>query len=154
MRILDQNDKDITASTIDLTKGHLEIETIVTAHHDAVEASPGKSHIEIIKKYPNGGRDVITVWDEEPVKAKAAYDETETIQRYVLYTDAELAERKAQKEALEKAALVPTPSDLSDASVDLAQSVSDIGDGVTELGDLIAALDERLSALEGGSNNG
>lgn len=152
MRILDQNNNEI--ANPNLEKGHLEIDQIVTNHHDAVSASPGKSHIEVIKEYPNGGRDVITVWDEEPVEAQAAYDETETIQRYVLYTDAELAERKAQKEAQEKAALVPTPSDLSDASVDLAQSVSDIGDGVTELGDLIAALDERLTALEGGSNNG
>lgn len=148
MRILDKNNNEI--QNPDLEKGYLISDTIVIAHHEATEASPGKSHIVVVKEYPNGGRDVATVWDEEPVEAKGAWDETEQIQRYVPYTDAELAEMKAQKEAQEKAALVPTPSDLSDASADLAQSVSDIGDGVTELGDLIAALDERLSALEGG----
>lgn len=149
MRILDQNDKDITASTIDLTKGHLEIETIVTAHHDAVEASPGKSHIEVLRKYPNGGRDVVTVWDEEPVEAKDAWDEKETIQRYIPYTADELAEQKKQEEEQRKAELTPTNSDLSDGAVELAQGLSDISDGVTDLADIVAKLDERLSKLEG-----
>lgn len=153
MKILNEQNQEISLSDVDTEKGHLKLDTI-THHVEAVAGSEGKSHIEVVHEYPNGGRDVTTVWDTPPVKAVPAHDETEQIQRYVLYTDAELAERRAQKEALEKAALVPMPSDLSDASVDLAQSVSDIGDGVTELGDLIAALDERLSALEGGSNNG
>ncbi len=149
MRILDQNDKDITASTIDLTKGHLEIETIVTAHHDAVEASPGKSHIEVLREYPNGGRDVATVWDEEPVEARDAWDEKETIQRYIPYTADELAEQQKQKEEQKKAELIPTNSDLSDAMVDLAQSVSDNGDGLADLGALVSELEERISNLEG-----
>lgn len=151
MRILDQNDNEIEEAAIDMTKGHLEIETITKAHHDAVEASPGKSHIEVIKKYPNGGRDVITVWDEEPVEAKDAWDETETIQRYIPYTEDELKERAEQVEAERKAELTPTNSDLSDGAVDLAQGLSDLGDGVTDLADLVAQLDERLSKLEGGN---
>ena len=152
MRILDQNDNEITNPNLE--KGHLEIEQIVTNHHDAVSASPGKSHIEVVKEYPNGGKDVITVWDEEPVEAKDAWDEKETIQRYIPYTEDELKERAEQAEAERKAGLAPTNSDLSDGAVDLAQGLFDIGDGVTELGDLIAALDERLTVLEGGSNNG
>ena len=154
MRILDQNDNEITEATIDLTNGHIEIETIIKAHHEAVEASPGKSHIEVLREYTNGGRDVATVWDEEPVEAKDAWDEKETIQRYIPYTEDELKERAEQAEAERKAGLAPTNSDLSDGAVDLAQGLFDIGDGVTELGDLIAALDERLTVLEGGSNNG
>jgi NTP pyrophosphatase (non-canonical NTP hydrolase) len=149
MRILDQNNNEI--ANPNLEKGHLEIEQIVTNHHDAVSASPGKSHIEVVKKYPNGGQDVITVWDEEPVEAKDAWDEKETIQRYIPYTEDELKERAEQVEAERKAELTPTNSDLSDGAVDLAQWVSDLGDGVTDLADLVAQLDERLSKLEGGN---
>lgn len=99
MRILDKNNNEITSP--DLEKGYLKPENIVTAHHEAVEASPGKSHIEVVKEYANGGKDVITVWDEEPVKAKAAWDETEQIKRYISYTDEELAERQKTKEDAE-----------------------------------------------------
>lgn len=148
MRILDQNNNEITNPNLE--KGHLEIDQIVTNHHDAVSASPGKSHIEVIKEYPNGGRDVITVWDEEPVEAKAAYDETETIQRYIPYTEDELNERAEQAEAERKSRLTPTNSDLSDAMVDLAQSVSDNGDGLADLGALVSELEERIANLEGG----
>ena len=149
MRILDQNNNEITNPNLE--KGHLEIEQIVTNHHDAVSASPGKSHIEVVKEYPNDGKDVITVWDEEPVEAKDAWDETETIQRYIPYTEDEPKERAEQVEAERKAELTPTNSDVSDGAVDLAQGLSDLGDGVTDLADLVAQLDERLSKLEGGN---
>lgn len=103
MRILDENNNAV--DNADLEKGYLTTETIVIAHHDAVEASPGKSHTEVVKEYPNGGKDVITIWDEEPVEAKDAYDETEEIQRYHLYTEEELKQRELEKkeeEAKEK----------------------------------------------------
>ena len=147
MRILDQNDNEITNPNLE--KGHLEIEQIVTNHHDAVSASPGKSHIEVVKEYPNGGKDVITVWDEEPVEAKDAWDEKETIQRYIPYTADELAEQQKQEEEQKKAELTPTNSVLSDAMVDLAQSVSDNGDGLADLGALVSELETRISNLEG-----
>nr|DAH32143.1 MAG TPA: hypothetical protein [Caudoviricetes sp.] len=99
MRILDVNDKEVTNP--DLEKGYLTTETIVIAHHDAVEAKAGKSHVEVVREYDNGGKDVITVWDEKPVQAKEAYDETEEIQRYHAYTENELAERKKAKEESE-----------------------------------------------------
>ena len=103
MRILDKDNNEITSP--DLEKGHLEIETIVIKHHDAVEAKQGKSHIEIVKEYDNGGKDVITVWDEKPVEAKEAWDETEEIQRYYEYTEDELAKiAKAKEEAENKEA--------------------------------------------------
>ena len=99
MRILDVNSKEI--QNPDLEKGYLTTETIVIAHHDAVEEKAGKSHIEVVKEYPNGGKDVITVWDEEPEQAKDAYDETEEIKRYHAYTDEQLAEIKKAKEESE-----------------------------------------------------
>lgn len=96
MRILDKGNNEVT--NVDLEKGYLKAETIVIKHHDAVEAKAGKSHVEVIKEYPNGGKDVVTVWDEKPVEAKEAYDETEEIQRYHAYSDDELAERAKAKE--------------------------------------------------------
>lgn len=96
MRILDSNDREIKDP--DYSKGYLKIETIVIKHHDAVKANPGKSHLEVIKEYPNGGKDVVEIWDEEPVEAKDAYDETEEIQRYIPYTTEELEKIKKEKE--------------------------------------------------------
>ena len=99
MRILDKNNVEVTSP--DLEKGYLKTETIVIKHHDAIEATPGKSHIEIVKEYSNGGKDAITVWDEKPVEAKAAYDETEEIQRYIPYTTDELNKITKVKEEAE-----------------------------------------------------
>ena len=99
MRILDKNNSEITSP--DLEKGYLKPETIVIKHHDAVEAKPGKSHIEVVKEYDNGGKDVITVWDEKPTEAKEAWDETEEIQRYIPYTTDELNKIAKVKEEAE-----------------------------------------------------
>ena len=96
MRILDKDNNEVTNPNLE--KGYLKDETIVIRHHDAVEAKQGKSHIEVVKEYDNGGKDVITVWDEKPVEAKAAYDETEDIQRYIPYTAEELEKIATAKE--------------------------------------------------------
>ena len=99
MRILDKDNNEITSPHFE--KGYLKNETIVIKHHDAVEAKQGKYHIEVVKEYRNGGKDVITVWDEKPTEAKAAYDETEEIQRYILYSAEELAKIAKEKEETE-----------------------------------------------------
>lgn len=103
MRILDKSNNEITSP--DLEKGYMKAETIVIKHHDAVEAKHGKSHIEVVKEYDNGGKDVITVWDEKPTEAKEAWDETEEIKRYIIYSAEELekiAKAKEETEAKEK----------------------------------------------------
>lgn len=96
MRILDEKNNEI--QNPDLEKGYLTNETIVIAHHDAVEAKAGKSHVEVVKEYENGGKDIVTIWDEEPTEAKPAYDETETIQRYTPYSTDELETIAKEKE--------------------------------------------------------
>lgn len=48
------------------------------------------------------GADLNSVVDEEQVDPKEAWDEYETIYRYTLYTDEELAEKKAAQEAMQK----------------------------------------------------
>ena len=101
MRILDKDNNEVTNPNLE--KGYLKDETIVIRHHDAVEAKQGKSHIEVVKEYDNGGKDVITVWDEKPTEAEEAWDETEDIQRYIPYTADELSKiAKAKEEAENK----------------------------------------------------
>lgn len=99
MRILDKDNNEITSP--DIEKGYLKTETIVIKHHDAVEAKQGKSHIEVVKEYGNGGKDVITVWDEKPEEAKEAWDETEEIKRYIPYSSDELEKIAKEKEEAE-----------------------------------------------------
>ena len=99
MRILDENNVEITAP--DLTLGHLVEEEVFVAHHPAVEAVREQWHYETIQEYPGGGKDVVKVVDVPGVEAKDAWDEYETIKRYVPYTEEELA-------ALEEARNKPT----------------------------------------------
>ena len=99
MRILDKDNNEVTSPALE--KGYLKDETIVIKHHEAVEAKQGKSHIEVVKEYDNGGKDVITVWDEKPAEAKEAWDETEEIQRYIPYTADELEKIAKEKEEAE-----------------------------------------------------
>ena len=99
MRILDENNVEITAP--DLTRGHLVEEEVFVAHHPAVEEVPEQWHYETIQEYPGGGKDVVKVVDVPGVEAKDAWDEYETIKRYVPYTEEELA-------ALEEARNKPT----------------------------------------------
>ncbi|WP_294759298.1 hypothetical protein [uncultured Gemmiger sp.] len=83
----------------DLTRGKLETAQRVTVHHDAVPASVRYEVMAdtITSDCPDGLRQEITT------TAQAAYDEYEEVQRYVPYTEAELAEIAAKAEA-EKAA--------------------------------------------------
>lgn len=148
MRILDKDNNEIINP--DLEKGYLEIETIVTAHHDAVKATPGKSHIEVVKEYDNGGKDVITVWDEKPTEAKAAYDETEEIQRYHLYTEEELKQREEKKkESAEKENKLASlyNSDMTFADIVTAKSQAD-----SAITDIQVALADIYEQMLGGVN--
>lgn len=83
----------------DLTRGKLEPARRVTVHHDAVPASVRYEVMAdtITSDCPEGLQQEITT------PAQEAYDEYEEVQRYVAYTEAELAEIAAKAEA-EKAA--------------------------------------------------
>lgn len=83
----------------DLTRGKLEPARRVTVHHEAVPASVRYAVMAdtVTADCPEGLQQEITT------PAQEAYDEYEEVQRYVLYTDAELAEIAAKAEA-EKAA--------------------------------------------------
>jgi hypothetical protein len=94
MKILDQQGNEILNP--DLTKGHLELDKL-TIHHDAVTAVAEQSHIEVIKEYENGGKDVEKVVDVPGILGCDAYDTYEDIERYIPYTAAELAAIEKQK---------------------------------------------------------
>ena len=83
----------------DLTRGKLETAQRVTVHHEAVPASVRYEVMAdtITADCPEGLRQEITT------PAQEAWDEYEEVQRYVPYTDAELAEI-AEKAQAEKAA--------------------------------------------------
>ena len=102
MRILDENNIELTEEQINLELGYLRPESIISIHHKAVEEVKEVGHYEVIAEYPNGGKDVIWVIDVPGIEAKEAWDEYENIQRYVLYTEEELAARDAEKKAKEE----------------------------------------------------
>lgn len=148
MRILDKDNNELTSP--DFEKGYLKIETIVIKHHEAVEAKPGKSHIEVVKEYDNGGKDVVEVWDEKPAEAKDAYDETEEIQRYHLYTEEELKQREEKKkESAEKEKKLASlyNSDMTFADIVKAKSQAD-----SAITDIQVALADIYEQMLGGTN--
>lgn len=81
----------------DLKKGYLKPDTLFIKHHEAILPSDGKFHYEVIKKYPNGGKDVEQVWDELPIQSKEAYDEYENIKIFIPYTAEELVKARDTK---------------------------------------------------------
>lgn len=86
----------------DLSMGYLTQDKLFVAHHDAVPYVPETGHWETVAEYPNGGKDVVWVVDEEGTAAAEAYDEFEEIRVYVPFTAAQLAAREiaALKERL------------------------------------------------------
>ena len=106
MRILDENNIELTEGQINLELGYLMPESIISIHHEAIEETKEVGHYEVIAEYPNGGKDVAWIIDVPGTEAKEAWDEYEDIQRYVLYTEEELAAKEAEKKAKEEEAML------------------------------------------------
>lgn len=111
MKIIDEN--NLPVENPDLERGWLKDETEIV-HHDAIEAVLEQSHMETLTR-PDGtpdiyydadgnetGRSVRKVIDVAGVPAKDAWDEEVPYQRYIPYTEAELADRKARQERAER----------------------------------------------------
>ncbi len=122
MRILDENNVEITSPDLEL--GYLVQEEMFIAHHEAVEAVDEKWHYETIKIYPNGGRDVKKIIDVPGVEAKEAWDEYETIQRYIRYTDEELAEMEEAKKNSTEARITSLESDVAALTTAIEKGLS------------------------------
>lgn len=80
----------------DLTKGRLERKTR-TEHHPAVESVEEQWHYEVVKEYPNGGKDVQRVVDVPGVVGCEPWDEEIPYMLYREYTQEELDEIEANK---------------------------------------------------------
>ena len=94
MKIIDENGAAI--ETPDLTLGHL-VGGTEPVEHPAVEGVEEVSHYETVTEYPGGGRDVRKVIDVPGVTAQAAWTEQVPVQRYIRYTDEELAAQEQAK---------------------------------------------------------
>ena len=97
MKILDET--GAVVENPDLTLGYLTTSTEEVTH-PAVEGVEEVSHYETVTEYPGGGRDVRKVIDVPGVTAQAAWTEQVPVQRYIRYTEEELA---AREEARKKA---------------------------------------------------
>ena len=125
MKIIDENGAAI--ENPDLTLGYL-VDDIEPVEHPAVEGVEEVSHYETVTEYPGGGRDVRKVIDVPGVPAQAAWTEQVPVQRYIRYTEEELAAREKERkkaEAWEKlpetvAALQAAQADADEMNVDQA----------------------------------
>ncbi|WP_371288153.1 hypothetical protein [Faecalibacterium sp.] len=100
MKIIDENGAAI--ETPDLTLGYL-VGSTEPVEHPAVEGVEEVSHYETVTEYPGGGRDVQKVIDVPGVTAQAAWTEQVPVQRYIRYTEEELAaQEQAKKDAEER----------------------------------------------------
>ena len=97
MKIIDENGAAI--ENPDLTLGYLTGSTEEITH-PAVEGVEEQWHWETVTEYPNGGKDVQKIIDVPGVPAQAAWTEQVPVQRYIRYTEEELA---AQEEERKKA---------------------------------------------------
>ena len=95
MKILD--DKGIEIGSPDYELGYLKPDRLFISHHEAKDAIEEQGHWEVLAEYPNGGKDVDWVIDVPGEPAKEAWDEYEDIQRFIKYTESELAIRKIEE---------------------------------------------------------
>ena len=137
MKIIDENGAAI--ENPDLTLGYL-IAAAEEVTHPAVEGVEEVSHYETVTEYPGGGRDVRKVIDVPGVPAQAAWTEQVPVQRYIRYTEEELAAREKERkkaEAREKlpetvATLQAALADADEMNVDQAYRLTLLELGVTD----------------------
>ena len=98
MKIIDENGAAI--ENPDLTLGYL-VDDTEPVEHPAVEGVEEVSHYETVTEYPGGGRDVRKVIDVPGVPAQAAWTEQVPVQRYIRYTEEELAAREEARKKQE-----------------------------------------------------
>ena len=98
MKIIDENGAAI--ENPDLTLGYL-VDDTVPVEHPAVEGVEEVSHYETVTEYPGGGRDVRKVIDVPGMPAQAAWTEQVPVQRYIRYTEEELAAREEARKKQE-----------------------------------------------------
>lgn len=89
--------QELDKSKIDFSKGYLVKSELVTII-PAVEAKEEKGHYETIREYPNGGKDVEWVIDQEAVEGQPEKKEIEVIDIYMPYSNHQLKIKETEKE--------------------------------------------------------
>jgi glutamine synthetase type III len=152
MRILDEQDNEL--ESYDEDAGYITEETIVVAHHDAVEAVDAVRKKVIDWQNPDDETNYQYHWEIETpaIAAQAAYDETETVQRYHPYTNEQLAERAQAKAAAEAAAAqaeaeAQAAAELQAALAEMPERMSDAEDGIIEVADMAASIEDTLNDI-------
>lgn len=105
MRIIDETGVELTEAP-DLSLGRL-IDDVEVVHHEAIAGVKQVSHFVPIEHLANGSTIVEEVIDVPGVDPQPAWEETVPIQRYIRYTEDELAERRAKEEHEAKMAQMP-----------------------------------------------
>ena len=127
MKIIDET--GAVVENPDLTLGYLTTSTEEITH-PAVEGVEEQWHWETVTEYPNGGRDVRKVIDVPGVPAQAAWTEQVPVQRYIRYTEEELAAREKERQQAEEAARLPeTIASLTCQLTDLQLALCELYEG-------------------------
>lgn len=101
MKIIDETGVELTEAP-DLSLGRL-IDDVEIVHHEAIAGVKQVSHFVPIEHLANGSTIVEEVIDVPGVDPQPAWEETIPIQRYIRYTEDELAaQEKARKEAQQR----------------------------------------------------
>jgi hypothetical protein len=98
MRIFDIYDNELFDP--DLTLGYLQEDKIFVKHHPATDEVEEKWHYEIIAEYANGGKDIKKIIDVPGVPGQEAWDEYESIYRYILSNDETIPSGPSELELL------------------------------------------------------
>lgn len=105
MKIIDETGAELTEAP-DLNLGRL-IDDVEVVHHESIAGVKQVSHFVPIEHLANGSTIVEEVIDVPGVDPQPAWEETVPIQRYIRYTEDELAERRAKEEHEAKMAQMP-----------------------------------------------
>lgn len=101
MKIIDETGVELTEAP-DLSLGRL-IDDVEVVHHEAIAGVKQVSHFAPIEHLANGSTIVEEVIDVPGVDPQPAWEETVPIQRYIRYTEDELAaQERARKEAQQR----------------------------------------------------
>lgn len=137
MKIIDENGAAI--ETPDLTLGYL-VGGTEPVEHPAMEGVDEVSHYETVAEYPNGGRDVRKVIDVPGVPAQAAWTEQVPVQRYIRYTEEELAAREeARKKQEAKDKLPETVAALQEDNKTLKEENAMLKQCLMEMSEIVYA---------------
>ena len=125
MKIIDETGVELTEAP-DLSLGRL-IDDVEIVHHEAIAGVKQVSHFVPIEHLANGSTIVEEVIDVPGVDPQPAWEETVPIQRYIKYTEDELAEQKAKEEREAQLAKMPERMDaLESANNDIILMMADL----------------------------